>query len=381
MTQASAREQGRPDARPPDITQGVARTEAGAVLGIDLGAIRENFRRLKRRLGRAACGGVAKADAYGLGVAPVCIALAREGCAAFFVAHCAEGVTLRAALGAGPEIYVLNGLFDGAEPVAIGAGLTPVLNSPEQLKAWRAAAGKNAPAALQVDTGMARIGMAPADFAELTDADLAGLDLKLVMSHLACADEPDNPANGAQRRSFQAARARFPQVPASLANSSGIFLGREYHFDLARPGAALYGVNPTPGAANPMAPVVRLEAKVIQTRTLPPYAGVGYGHAFHTTGTQRVATIALGYADGWHRRTGGAAWFEETRLPILGRVSMDSIILDVSALPAGMPRPGDLVEMIGPHQGVDAVAEAGGTIGYEVLTSLANRFHRIYSGG
>lgn len=381
MTQASARRTGSPYATETGVAQGVAAEQAGAILSVDLGALRENFRRLRHRLGPAACAAVLKADAYGLGAPQVAAALRREGCDAFFVAHVGEGVELRDALGPGPSIFILHGLFPGAEPAALAAALIPVLNSPEQVRAWKSAAGKGAPAAIQADTGMARIGMAPEDFRALTRADLDRLDLRLVMSHLACADEPDNPANARQLEAFMPIRARFPGVAASLANSSAIFLGSPYHFDLARPGAALYGINPTPGRANPMAPVVTLRARVIQGRTLPPYAGVGYGHAFHTTGTQRVATIALGYADGWHRRIGGAAWYEATRLPVLGRVSMDSIILDVSALPPGKPAAGETVELIGPHQDVDAVAEAGGTIGYEVLTSLAHRFHRIYSGG
>ena len=348
------------------------------MLSVDLGAIRENYRLLRRRLGAAECAGVVKADGYGLGAAPIALALLREGCRTFFVAHVMEGTALRDAVGSGPDIYVLHGLFPGAERAALEANLIPVLNSPEQLVAWRSA-GKGAPAAIQVDTGMSRLGMAPAELAALTTSDLAGIDLRLVMSHLACADEPDNPVNVSQREAFEAARARFPRTPASLANSSGIFLGARYSYDLARPGAALYGINPTPRENNPMVPVVRMQAKVVQTRTLPPNSGVGYAHAFHTTARQRVATIALGYADGWHRRSGGAAWLGATRLPILGRVSMDSIIVDVSALPDGQPRPADLVDLIGPHQDVDAVAAAIGTIGYEVLTSLGHRFRRIYT--
>jgi len=172
----------------------------------------------------------------------------------------------------------------------------------------------------------------------------------------------------------------LPLAPASLANSSGIFLGPAYHYDLARPGAALYGVNPTPREPNPMLPVIGLQAKVAQTRHVGPGAGIGYGHTHHAEGPLDLATISLGYGDGWHRRAASAAWFEGVRLPFIGRVSMDSIILDISALPAGRLSEGDLVELIGPSQSVDDAAGHAGTIGYEILTSLGARFHRRYIG-
>jgi alanine racemase len=365
---------------------GPSRAVAGAVLTIDLGALRENYRRLRARLGGARCAGVVKADGYGLGASFVAEALVKDGCDSFFVAHAGEGVDLRAALGPGPAIHVLNGLPPGSEDDAAAAGLIPVLNSRGQLEAWRACArrlGRRLPAAVQVDSGMSRLGMAPAEVETLAgepDA-FSGVDVVLVMSHLACADEPDNPANRAQLDAFLRLRALLPHAPASLANSPGTFLGPEWHFDLARPGAALYGINPTPGLANPMLPVVRLEAKVIQTRSIGEGAGVGYGYAYRASGALRTATISLGYADGWHRCGAAAAFVDGVRLPFVGRVSMDSIILDVSALPEGRLSEGDLVELIGPSQDVDAVAALAGTIGYEVLTSLGHRFHRRYIGG
>jgi alanine racemase len=358
-------------------------TAAGAVLTVDLGAIRENYRRLKAQLSGAACAGVVKADGYGLGAAEVAMALAGEGCDTFFVAHLEEGLALRGALGSKPSIYVLNGILPGAEMEAAAAGLTAVVNSTEQLAGWREVArrvAKKLPAAIQVDSGMSRLGMAPREVeAAAGDAQaFEGLDVRLVMSHLACADEPEHPANRAQLREFERLRAILPAAPASLANSSGIFLGAAYHFDLARPGAALYGINPTPASKNPMLPVVRLEAKVIQTRTLDAGAGIGYGHTVTTDGPLRVATIALGYADGWRRRAMAAAHLDEVSLPFIGRVSMDSIILDISALPEGRLKAGDTVQMIGPSQTLDEVAGFSGTIGYEVLTSLGHRFHRRY---
>ncbi|MHA6642857.1 alanine racemase [Mesorhizobium sp. A623] len=358
---------------------------AGAVLTIDLGAIRENYRRLKAQLGGVACAGVVKADGYGLGAAEVATALAGEGCDTFFVAHLDEGLALRGVLGAKPSIYVLNGILPGAEMEAVTAGLAAVINSTEQLAGWRAAAqraAKKLPAAIQVDSGMSRLGMAPREVeAAAGDARaFEGLDIRLVMSHLACADEPEHSANRAQLQEFERLRAMLPAAPASLANSSGIFLGPAYHFDLARPGAALYGINPTPASKNPMLPVVRLEAKVIQTRTLEAGAGIGYGHTVVTDGQLRVATIALGYADGWRRRAMAAAHLDAISLPFIGRVSMDSIILDISALPEGRLKAGDYVQMIGPSQTLDEVAGFSGTIGYEVLTSLGHRFHRRYLG-
>ncbi|TPI13293.1 alanine racemase [Mesorhizobium sp. B4-1-3] len=366
--------------------QPVSEAAAGAILTIELGAIRENYRRLKARLNGVRCAGVLKADGYGLGAAQVASALAKEGCDIFFVALLGEGIALRKAIGPGPDIFVLNGLPPGSEPEALAAGLCPVINSPVQLKAWRGTArdaARNLPAAIQVDSGMARLGMAPADVEALAGEAGAfnGIDVRFVMSHLARADEPQQAANEEQRREFERLRKMLPAAPASLANSSGIFLGPEYHHELARPGAALYGVNPTPYAPNPMLPAIRLDAKVAQTREIGAGTGIGYGHTNRADRPLRLATISLGYGDGWHRRAASAAWFEGVRLPFVGRVSMDSIILDISALPAGRLGEGDLVELIGPSQSVDDAAGHAGTIGYEILTSLGARFHRRYTGG
>jgi alanine racemase len=358
---------------------------AGAILTIDLGAVRENYRRLRARLDAARCAGVVKADGYGLGAVQVAQALMAEGCDTFFVAHVGEGISLRDAIGPKPTIYVLNGIPLGAERDATGSNLCAVINSLDQLSAWSKAArdiGHELPAAIQVDSGMSRLGMAASEVLALA-ADpqaFANIEVTLVMSHLACADEPAHPANEAQRIEFDRLRAMLPPAPASLANSSGIFLGNGFHHQLARPGAALYGINPTPGLENPMLPVVRLQAKVIQTRSVSAGAGVGYGHTAVTGRSTALATISLGYADGWRRRAAASAYFDGVRLPFIGRVSMDSIILDISALPEGRLRPGDMVEMIGPSQTLDEVAGFSGTIGYEVLTSLGHRFHRRYVG-
>jgi alanine racemase len=358
---------------------------AGAVLTIDLAALRDNYRLLQSRLEGTQCAAVVKADAYGLGAARVATSLARIGCRHFFVAHLQEGIALRAVLPAEAEIFVLNGLMPGAEAACLEAGLTPVLNSLAQVDGWAGLSrrrGRALPAILQIDSGMARLGLAPAEVDQLAHdpARLDGIAVWAVMSHLACADEPDHPANRAQLAMFEAQRRRLPPAPASFANSSGIFLGPDYHFDLARPGAALYGVAPVPGAPNPMRAVVRLDARVIQTRTIAAGDAVGYGHAFRAAAPTRIATLGVGYADGWLRSAGqgGQAYVGERALPIAGRISMDSLTLDISSLPADMLKPGDFVELIGPHQSIDAVAAAAGTIGYEILTSLGGRYVRHY---
>jgi alanine racemase len=301
------------------------------------------------------------------------------------VAHLAEGAAIRPLLPADAAVYVLNGLPPGAEPDCAALSLTPVLNSLAQASAWAALAarlGRRLPAALQIDSGMARLGL-PADELARLALDrrlLDGVDLALVMSHLACADDPAHPANEAQRARFEAARALLPDAPASLANSSGLFLGPAFRFGLARPGAALYGVNPTPGLPNPMRPVVRLQARVIQTRPVAAGEAVGYGWSWRAPAATRIATVSVGYADGWLRSLSnrGTAFLGDVALPFAGRVSMDSVTLDVGALPDGALPPGALVDLLGPAQDVDAVAAAAGTIGYEILTSLGARYARRY---
>ncbi len=352
----------------------------GGVLSIDLAAIVRNYRLLAARAAPAVCAAVVKANAYGLGMAFVAPALAAAGCEHFFVAHLAEGIALRRVLGPGPVIYVLHGPPPGEEAALPAHDLCPVLNSAAQIAGWRAltlARGGVLPAAVQVDTGMHRLGLPPAELSALDD-----LAPRLLMSHLACADTPAHPANARQRAAFAACRARLPGVPASLAASSGIFLGPEFHLDLVRPGAALFGIAPGPGA-NPLHPVVRLSAPVIQCRAVAPGDAVGYGQTWQAAAPGRIATIAIGYADGLPRSLGnrGCAWFGATRLPLVGRVSMDSITLDVSALPPEALAQGAMVDLLGPHGGVDALAAAAGTIGYELLCTLGPRLRRVYVGG
>ena len=359
---------------------------AAALLTIDLAAIAENYRILAARSGPAACAAVVKADAYGLGADRVAPVLAAAGCGHFFVAQVGEGLALRSILGPGPVIAVLNGASPGSEAACAAHDLVPVLNDRSQLDAWQDLARKlerRLPAILQIDSGMARFGFPPDDAHALLDRPdaLAGLDLRMVMSHLACAGEPDSPVNAAQRAVFQSVRRRLPMVPASLSASSGIFLGPDFRFDMVRPGAALYGIAPRADGPNPMRPVIGLRARVMQTRTVPAGTPVGYGHAAVVSRDSRLATVAIGYADGFFRSTsGGAAWFGGTRLPVVGRVSMDSLVLDVTDVAPGTLGPGALVDIIGPERDADAVAAAAGTIGYEVLTNLGHRFQRLYLG-
>lgn len=352
-----------------------------SVLTIDLGAIAENYRALRARVAPARCAAVVKADAYGLGAARVGPALAAAGCTEFFVAQLGEALVLRDAV-PGADIYVLNGLLPGEAETFRRRRLIPVLNDLDQIDAWRAASaeGGNHRAAVHLDTGMSRLGLTPAATERLADEPerLAGIELRYVMSHLACADEPDRPLNRQQRERFAALRARFPAAAASFANSSGIFLGPEYHFDLARPGCALYGINPVPGRPNPMRGVARLEARILQVRAIDRPGTVGYGATHPVTPGMRVATIAAGYADGWLRTLSGrgAAYIGASRVPFIGRVSMDLITLDVTAVPN--IRVGDTAELMGERLPVDDVAAAAGTIGYEVLTRLGARFDRRY---
>lgn len=353
-------------------------------LGIDLDAIRANYRAIAQRIAPARCGAVVKANAYGLGMATVGPALYREGCRTFFVAQLCEGEPLAQVVSRDTEIFILNGIDPGSEALCVERGFLPVLNSTTQVERWRTlarATDRPLPAALQVDSGMSRLGLPPAAAIDLASdpAFAREVDLRLLMTHLACADEPARPANAEQLARFRAVHAHFPGVPASVANSGGTFLGAEFHGDLARPGVALFGVDPGP-LAEGLRSTVRLDARVLQIRTIEAGTGVGYGLEHVATTRQRLATVAIGYADGWPRCLGGigAAWHGGTRLPIVGRVSMDSTIIDISALSEEALHEGDFVELIGPSQSLDQVARDAGTIAYEILTQLGARHARIY---
>ncbi|CUW99370.1 Alanine racemase, catabolic [Agrobacterium fabacearum S56] len=358
---------------------------ASGHLTIDLGALRDNYLALAAMAPTSQTAAVVKADAYGLGADIVSQVLFEAGCRNFFVAHIDEALALRLRLSAEARIFVLNGLQPGNETSCAAMAVTPVLNSLEQIAQWAAHAknlGKTLPAAVQIDTGMCRLGLSPEELEVLASRPqlLDGIDIALVMSHLACADEPDHLSNAAQLSVMRKAAVAFPDVSVCFSNSGGIFLGNDYHNSLLRPGIALYGGAPSVTRPNPMKPVVRLDVAVIQTRDVPAGSLVGYGGSFEAAGPTRLATIAAGYADGLPRSLSnrGAAWYNGVRLPIAGRVSMDSIILDISALPLGTLTQGSFVQMIGPDQTLEDIAEDAGTIAYEILTGLGRRYRRNY---
>ncbi|MHA1538599.1 MAG: alanine racemase [Alphaproteobacteria bacterium] len=357
----------------------------GTVLTIDLDAIARNYRLLQSRAPNAVCAAVVKADAYGLGARQVAPVLADAGCGIFFVAHLGEALDLRPLL-PDAKICVFNGVAPGAEGDFIENALIPVLNSLEAVENWAksARATDRLSALLHYDTGMSRLGLSEPELEHIADDPglLSGLEIGWFMSHLAVADEPEHPLNRKQLERFAAARQRLPAMKASLANSSGIFLGNDYHFDLLRPGAALYGVNPLPGRNNPMEPVVGLQAPILQLRRIDSPASVGYGATYTATNQTLIATIAVGYADGYLRSLShrGRCYVGRYELPVVGRVSMDLLTLDASALPDKLAQPGTLVEVIGEHHDVDAVAGDAGSIAYEILTGLGARYTRNYIG-
>jgi alanine racemase len=360
---------------------------AGAVLEIDLAGIAANWRLLRERAASASCTAVVKADAYGLGALPVGAALAAAGCRRFFVATLGEAIALREALPQCSEIAVLNGPVPGSADEFAEYRLIPVLNDPGQIADWRAVGARRGPlpAILQIDTGMARLGLTPREFDKFVESSSDGngaISWLALLSHLACADTPDHPLNEVQRRRFAAAHARLARWPASLAASSGIFLGRRYHFDFVRPGAALYGVNPQPGRPNPMRQVVRLAGRILQIREVDEGQPVGYGAAHVMATAGRLATVAVGYADGWLRSAShrGAGEIGGRRVPLLGRISMDLAVFDVSGVDPAVARPGGFIELLGEAHGVDAAAGEAGTIGYELLAALGRRYHRVYRG-
>ena len=358
---------------------------AGAILEIDLTGIVANWRSLAARVEPVRCAAVVKADAYGLGAPQVSAALATAGCRLFFVASLDEGIALRNVLPASCEIAVLNGPVPGSAEEFVSHLLVPVLNEPGQIAAWAETVRRHGqrPAMLHVDTGMTRLGLTKQEFEALAPVGTPRQHAtcwRALISHLACADEPAHPLNEAQRTRFAAARRQFGDVPASLAASSGIFLGRGFHFDFVRPGAALYGVNPQPGTSNPMRQIIRLKGKILQVREVDRGDAVGYGAAHVMDRPGRLATVAVGYADGWFRSLShrGSGRLGGRRLPLLGRVSMDLAVFDVSAVDPTLAQPGGFIELLDDHYGVDAAAADAGTIGYEILTALGRRYHRVY---
>jgi len=356
---------------------------AGTRLTVDLDAIATNYRQLRQLLAGAELHAVVKADAYGLGMARVAPFLASLGCRHFFVANLDEGVALRALL---PDVAIgiFDGLLTGEETAYAAHRLIPFLNDFSQVERMAAkAAGQIA--GLQIDTGMARLGLSEDDVDRLASNPrlLGGLQLRAIFSHLACADTPTHPKNVEQLSRFRALVKKLPAARLSLANSSGIFLGTEYHFDFARTGAAIYGLNPQPSQPNPMAQVLTLQGKILQVRDVDSPQTVGYGAVYHVNQPSRIATVSVGYADGYLRTLGnrGSCFVGGRQVPIVGRISMDLITIDVTGIPSQQISPGAFVELIGPHHSIDALAAEAGTIGYELLTTLGRRGQRTYIGG
>ena len=342
-----------------------------AVLSVDLNALARNYHTLETVSGQPVHP-VVKADGYGLGAQAVATRLMAEGARTFFVARAAEGVRLRTALGAdGPVIYVLDGCHGDDAAMLKASDLRPVLNHPAQIQAWRAAGGGTC--GLQIDTGMNRLGIRPEDAPEACDG------LALVLTHLACADEPANPMNRRQRDAFAGVLDRYPGVIRSFANSSGCFLGPDFAFDTVRPGICLYGGGPE-GRPDPrIAPVATLTAEVLQVRDVPAGESVGYSRGYIAERPIKVATVAAGYADGLLRSYSpkGAVWIANETRPLLGRVSMDVCAVDITGLDVAV---GDPVELFGPNRLLDDAAAAAGTISYELLTSITPRVPRLYVG-
>jgi len=374
---------------PSDVSPNGETARSGATLTVDLNAAVANWKTLAARVAPARASAVVKADAYGLGLAPVASALFDAGCETFFVALPEEGRALRALLPK-PDIFVFVGVLSDAEAEIMTMNrLIPVLNDRGQIERFAAfarARNTRLPCAIHIDTGMNRLGLRASEINALIDAPLPlkALDIRVVMSHLACANDADASLNERQRTAFAAVAGKIaPGARLSLANSGGIFLGAGYHFDLVRPGAAVFGLAPINGRPNPMRGVVRLTAPIVQVRDIDTPGTVGYG-ATHRIGTKaKIAVVSVGYADGYAFSLGnrGHAFLGSARLPVVGRVSMDLITLDATDVPAPLLKPGAEIELIGPKLSADDVARNAGTIGYEVLTRLGQRLNRRYVGG
>jgi alanine racemase len=380
----------------PDANQAAVLATATGVLTVDLDAIIANWRKLEKTAMPAECAGVIKANAYGCGAGPVASALANAGCKTFFVATLDEARAVRAALPSSvapaAALYVLDGFFQNSGDAYAKIDARPVIGDLNELAEWDVfcrRSGWAGGAAIHIDTGMNRLGLTITEAQGIVPRIHAGdHGITLVMSHLACAEALNHPLNGKQLAAFREIASHYSGVPASLSNSSGVYLGAQFQFDVVRPGAALYGINPTPEADNPMQPVVELKARIVQIRHVERGEGVGYGGTWTARRPTRLAIVSAGYADGYFRAAsandgtrGAEVVVAGKRCPIAGRVSMDLIAIDVTDLPNNAVRRGHMVTLIGEGITVDELAHHFGTIGYEVLTSLGRRYARVYKGG
>src|SRR5215813_626708 len=366
----------------PEANQAAALAAASGILTIDLDAIIANWRKLEKTAVPAECAAVVKADAYGCGIEPVSRALAAAGCKTFFVATTDEARVLRAAL---PQatIYALNGFFQNTGDAYAKIDCRPVIGDLNDRAEWKGGA------AIHIDTGMNRLGLTVAEAQGIIPRINAGdHGITLVMSHLVSAELVNNPTNARQLTAFREIQSLFTNVPASLSNSSAIYLGAQFQFDMVRPGAALYGVNPTPEADNPMQPVAELKARIVQIRNIERGETVGYGGTWTARRPTKLAIVAAGYGDGYFRAgsandgtRGAEVVVAGKRCPVAGRISMDLMAVDITDVPANAARRGHMVTLIGEGVTVDELAHHFGTIGYEVLTSLGRRYARLYKGG
>jgi alanine racemase len=382
-----------PDAPPLEkiTTAGPPAPEAGGILTIDLTALEANWKSLARRVMPSECAAVIKADGYGCGIEPVATMLAKAGCKTFFVADLFEARRVRSVV-AEPTVYVLNGLMPGTAATFADLHVRPVIGSMTELAEWDAFVTANdwrGGAALHVDTGMNRLGISPGDAAALAPRIRSeNHGITLLMSHFACSELPDHPLNEQQIKLFREIRVLYRGIPSSIANSSGNFLSDAAHCDMVRPGAALFGVNPIPGRNNPMRPVIELRGRVVGLRNLMRGETVGYDAAWTAKRATAIAIVGVGYADGYLRAAsasdavrGAQVIVAGKRCALAGRVSMDLIAIDITDVPEGTVKRGDMVTLIGDDITVDDFAASAGTIGYEVLTSLGKRYHRIYRVG
>ncbi len=365
------------------------RTASTGVVTIDLGQIAKNWQSLARLVDGVACGAVVKADAYGLGARRVIPALAAAGCKTFFIATPDEAEEARARA-PNAVVFALDGLLPYSTETFARLGVIPVLSNLSDVEAWVAfgkARGALLPAALQIDSGLNRLGLPARDLRKLAANETlrTGLDLKLVMSHLACADNPVDPKNREQLLAFETLSALFPGVPRSIAASDGLMLGQAFHFDLVRPGYALYGGQASAANPAPVTPVLTVTARILAVNDVAPGASVGYAASWRATRASRIATIAAGYADGIPRSASfadgsprGFVLIGGMKAPIVGRVSMDLITVDVTALPPDTARAGAMAVLIGPGFSIEHMGYEAGTIGYEILTRLGRRFERVY---
>ena len=359
---------------------------SNSFLEINIDSIIHNYQLINNKVGNTECAAVLKADAYGMGASVISKALDRAGCSIFFVATIDEGIELRTCFSKNEnKIAVLSGFLEGSEDIFYNNKLIPVLNDIEQIKKWDLYNKQkkiSAPSILHIDTGMNRLGLTVSEFYDIIRRPtvLKELHVGWIMTHLACGDQPHNIMNQRQLSVFLNAKKKFPNVKASLANSAGVFLGQSYHLDMVRPGIALYGSGFGSIPSNPLKQVIKLYSRILQIRTLSRGASVGYGASYRVSEATRVATVGLGYADGYLRSLSNCSWvfFNGVKLPVIGRISMDYITVDITKIASEKIKTGDFIEIIGDKFTLDDLATVANTVPHELLTRLGTRHHRIY---